>query len=87
MLQSFLNTKQDLIWLRDVHLKNVFYLQLDFVSAILYGNEDCPDRVELFKKNHWRCIPKVYIRTENGLEFDEKNSKNWGKLKPYKDCK
>lgn len=82
-MQSFLE-KGDLLWLRDVHLKNETYLRLDFECAILYGNEDCPDKVELYVKNNYLCIPKIYVRTENGLEFDEENSKNWGKRRKTK---
>jgi hypothetical protein len=42
-----INSKDDIQWLKDVHVKNI---DLVFNSAILYGNEDCPIKIELFEK-------------------------------------
>jgi hypothetical protein len=42
---SFLNTPEDMQWLREVHLPQ---LPPEYQSAILYGNEDSPDRVEVY---------------------------------------
>jgi hypothetical protein len=47
MNQTFLNTKSDMEWLFSTHLANRFEFK-HFHSAILYGNEDCPEKVDLF---------------------------------------
>lgn len=46
MRQQFLNTPDDCQWLKDVHLKEVDHPS--FKSFMLYGNEDAPQRVELY---------------------------------------
>lgn len=43
----FLDTPGDCQWLRETHLKHVADLP-DFGSAEVWGNEDCPDRVNLY---------------------------------------
>lgn len=47
MTQTFLNTQEDMAWLIEVHLANRPEFK-QFKSAILYGNEDSPEKVELF---------------------------------------
>ena len=44
---QLLNIQEDLDWLKDTHLKGLRWNN-EFLSAILIGNEDAPDRVELF---------------------------------------
>ena len=44
---KLINSKDDIQWLKDVYIKNT---GLVFNSAILYGNEDCPIKIELFEK-------------------------------------
>lgn len=45
MRTQFLSEPDDIQWLRDVHLpKDV----PPFKSAIIVGNEDCPERIELY---------------------------------------
>lgn len=43
---KLLNEPGDMKWLRDVHIKS---LSSRFRSAVLYGNEDCPAKVELYQ--------------------------------------
>lgn len=44
-----LNSKADLKWLRDVHLKESTTGKLPrYRSAILYGNEDCPEKIAIY---------------------------------------
>jgi hypothetical protein len=46
---------EDFDWLKEVH-------EIDtdgYALATLYGNEDAPTRVELFKANHYLCEPIV----------------------------
>ena len=46
MTTTFLKTDSDLNWLREVHLTG---MELPvFKSVILFGNEDYPDRIELY---------------------------------------
>lgn len=66
MRQTYLDKKEDLEWLRDTHKVDIS-TTTDFVSAILYGNEDAPYRVEIFNKNHYKAIPvRIYQANENG---------------------
>ena len=46
--QIFLDSAADMRWLVEVHLPATVKVGT-FKSAILYGNEDSPSRVELFK--------------------------------------
>lgn len=50
MSQMFANTPDDCTWLLDTHLSAQYVEDAvpPFASYILYGNEDCPDRLELF---------------------------------------
>lgn len=55
MRTVFLETRDDLTWLRDVHCPD---LDLDrAVCAILTGNEDAPEQVEVFASNDYRAAP------------------------------
>jgi hypothetical protein len=42
----FLNTRDDCQWLLNTHLGGRTDLMFD--SFVLYGNEDCPTKVELY---------------------------------------
>ena len=48
MKSQFYNTIEDLRWILTTHLKD--FPRLCFNSFIVYGNEDCPEKVELFTK-------------------------------------
>lgn len=52
--ETFINKAEDLQWLKDTHLKGIELP--DFKSFLLYGNEDCPDKLELHKLK----MPAVY---------------------------
>jgi hypothetical protein len=41
----FLNSAADMIWLKSTHIPD---LSLAYQSAVLYGNEDSPDRVDAY---------------------------------------
>ena len=49
MIHTFLNTQEDCDWLKSTHLKN--RPELEFKSFVLYGNEDAPEKVELYFSN------------------------------------
>lgn len=44
--QTFLSGPVNCLWLRETHLRHLSLPEFD--SAVLYGNEDCPERVELY---------------------------------------
>ena len=48
---SFLQSAEDCQWLRDTHLKHLAPVPA-FKSAQLWGNDDCPDKVELYAKRN-----------------------------------
>ena len=58
-MSTFLETPNDLQWLRDTHLKNAIDLPI-FTIAIIRGNEDCPESIELYVTNDYRCPPIIY---------------------------
>lgn len=41
---QFMNDAESIQWLKDVHVGE----KIQFESAIVYGNEDAPDKIELF---------------------------------------
>ena len=45
MVQKFINDPEDMRWLRDVHLPS---LGTRYKSAVIYGNEDWPDKIEVY---------------------------------------
>ena len=67
------NSLEDIGWLLSTHLKEKN--PPVFNSFILHGNEDCPQKVELFKKQMPYCHSKpiaVYVTDEDGdLELQE----------------
>ena len=60
--QTFLNSATDMKWLREVHLPRV--AAGTYKSAILYGSEGFPSRIELFKTKNPKvtdtCVVYVY---------------------------
>jgi hypothetical protein len=47
---TFLNTLDDMRWLYQTHLKKFPQLWYTFKSAYIFGNEDCPCKIELYTK-------------------------------------
>lgn len=62
MKHTFLNTVEDCNWLKNTHLggRN----DLVFESFVLYGNEDCPTKVELYVDQD-----PLYIDTPHTITF------------------
>lgn len=56
MKQTFLNTKEDCDWLRETHLKqsnwNNELTIPDFKSFCIFGNEDCPRELLVYREAH-----------------------------------
>lgn len=46
MKETFINTPEDMQWLRDVHFPK---LPLKYKSAVIFGNEDSPSQIQLFE--------------------------------------
>lgn len=68
MKTQFLNTSEDVKWLKETHLKHI-KLYLDFNSFIIKGNKDCPKSVELYERQEARFndLPLVtFIQNEDG---------------------
>jgi hypothetical protein len=67
----FINTFEDMDWLWDTHLKNFKTLRLYYKSAILTGNEDCPTRIDLFKRvdPHYMELPLVFLLNAEDLSY------------------
>ena len=64
-----LSTQEDMQWLNDVHYEGAS----EYKVAILYGNEDSPDKIELFSEDRFDCKPVVLVPDDNGdmqLETD-----------------
>ena len=60
---EFSNKEADIQWLKDTHLKGKYIYFPEFASFVIYGNEDCPDRIELYKDfdPHYKTKPfKVF---------------------------
>lgn len=73
MRSTFINQPEDMAWLFSTHLKALPPLAGKSLalcrSAIVTGNEDCPDEIEL----HWAVHPLAYemaaahfVRGEDG---------------------
>ena len=54
--QTFINTKRDMRWLRHTHCPGH-----KAKSAIIHGNEDYPEKVELFSKRNPKISDKPIV--------------------------
>lgn len=86
MRQAFLNTADDIQWLKDTHLKGVTLptTYREFQCAILQGNEDTPYAVNLYTSqdpdyddDYYRILfdcddPMIYCEC---MEYDGKTDK------------
>ena len=64
--QTAINTADDMRWLREVHLPR---LPAKYKSAIIVGNEDFPDRIEVYERRDPRVtdVPIVFKAAEDGV--------------------
>lgn len=60
---SFLETADDMKWLKEVH-------GIDAKFAMLYGNEDAPTKVEVFTENHIDMMESIWLPDESGKLVD-----------------
>lgn len=70
MSQSYLDTWEDLCWLRDVHGVTIVDSKARVAfAAVLYGNEDSPHRVEVYWRDHHRNDFSEWKSGENGVLY------------------
>lgn len=64
-MMVFLNTPEDMKWLRDVHLQG---LPPEYESAVVHGNEDSPSKIETFRSLNPSVNekPAVFLPALNG---------------------
>jgi len=73
--ETILNTPEDMRWLWETHLKkfpNVRFGKFEFKSASIFGNEDCPSKIELYRKLEplYTTKPSItFLYDENTLEY------------------
>ena len=67
MSQTLLDTAEDLEWLHSIHGIPITRVRV----AILYGNKDCPHKVETYTRNSVNCKPITYIYNELEDRYDE----------------
>jgi hypothetical protein len=60
MRMKLLNSVEDIAWLETTHLKNYKEVHGRFNSFVLFGNEDWPDRVELYKRKEPTINSKIF---------------------------
>lgn len=61
----FLNSPEDMKWLREVHLHG---LPSEYESAVVHGNEDSPSKIETYRSLNPTVNekPAVFLPTLNG---------------------
>jgi len=50
MAEQLLNTVEDMEWLLDVHVPNDLAISWKPRAAVIHGNEDCPDQIDLYPR-------------------------------------
>ena len=71
--QTAIDTADDMRWLREVHLPR---LPAKYKSAIIVGNEDWPDRIEVYERRNpvVTDVPLVFEADEEGVFKETKSS-------------
>lgn len=67
---TVIDTADDMTWLAETI---PYAMAADYAIAIVHGNEDCPDKVELFRRNDYQCSPRVLERN------DDETSEHYGR--------
>ncbi len=65
-----INSEEDMQWLFDVHVKNL-HVSWKPRSAIIFGNEDSPERIDLYPRRDplWTDIPLTGTPLFDGYSF------------------
>lgn len=63
---AFLNTPEDMKWLRDVHIPG---LPSEYEAAVVHGNEDSPSQIEAYLNANPTIHekPMVFIADRDGV--------------------
>ena len=80
MKETFINSDEDMAWLRDVHLPNLSH---SYKSAVIFGNEDYPDQIEVYEKRD----PEVSDRPVTYQPDDTKRDLVYRKINPMRRSK
>ena len=59
---TYLDTEASMAWLQEVHEVP----SLGCACAMIHGNEDAPEKIELFAINDYRCPPDTYVPANGG---------------------
>lgn len=69
--QVYLWHDEDLAWLREVHLEMMDAADRDKIkSAVIFGNEDCPDTIHLYDKAWPTVHDKPFAEYHHNQEGD-----------------
>jgi hypothetical protein len=67
---THLSTREDLVWLAETHLPQIRPLieqgHPPFVGALLFGNEDAPDSIDLFSEDRYDAPVLRFQRNDDG---------------------
>jgi hypothetical protein len=66
---------EDMKWLADVHKIDIYHPKTHAraILVIIYGNEDCPSKVELFSRDYYKAKPfRVYVSDSDGKLIEQK---------------
>jgi len=74
--QILINHRDDMEWLHDVHLPR---LSPKYKSAVIHGNEDYPDQIDVYEARdpHVTDKPIVYVADDHGV-FRKSAHRRWG---------
>jgi hypothetical protein len=67
---SVLETLEDMLWCRDTHNIEIYFtvkgIKQRAAMIILLGNDDSPQEIKVYHRDHYRSVPTIYIADENG---------------------
>jgi hypothetical protein len=58
-METLLTTLSDFGWVREVHIPDLDPLRFKVIRIV--GNEDAPNRIECYRRDHYKCVPAVYV--------------------------
>ena len=69
MNQTYIESAEDKQWLQDTHLVKLGVHLRPYDVAILFGNEDSPDKIALYARNDYRSPYQLIDYTEPAPVF------------------
>lgn len=67
--RELINSPEDCEWLRDTHLKRYTGPAVGFAAAIIVGNMDCPQEIELYVCAEPRITDGTVLLRYDGEEY------------------